>query len=422
MQKNYYRPIDEENLLKGAVRQMAASCPRLKNDFLISPGESGFTWQKFAITFSNIAGEHPEEAGGLGEAAIRGIIEGLGDPYSVFLDARSRKNFESETTGGSFPGIGVELAIKDGCLLIVAAIQGTPAFKGGLRPGDEIVAIDGNNVRSLNFSKAMSLLEGAAGTPLSLTLKRKNSVRSFRLTRENLIFPPPAFRMMKGGIGYISIPLVDRSTEGRVKEGLDSLKGRGAGKFILDLRNNPGGDFEGGMRVASLFVPDGTLVKVRKGGQVKPVYARRPFRFGLPLVVLVNGGSASAAEVIAAAISDNKAGVLMGSQTFGKGLVQTVFSLTGGAAIKITTAEYLTPLGKNLNGVGLAPDILVPDSISPGEDRPLMKAYEYLKKQRISDYNPTHLPLFLNPVKPSRIYLSSESMETAGSRLSMRFR
>ncbi|MFH0803272.1 MAG: S41 family peptidase [bacterium] len=385
MQKNYYRPVEEESLLKGAVREMAASYPRLGKDTLLSPGEGSLTWENFTFRFSALAERYPEEAGGLGEAAIRGIIEGLGDPYSVFLDARSRKNFENETTGGSFPGIGVELAIKDGRLLIVAAIQGTPAFKAGLRPGDEMVAIDGKNVRSLNFSKAMSLLDGAAGTPLSLTLRRGDSVQAVRLTRENLCFPPPAFRMMRGGIGYISIPLVDRSTEERVQEGLDSLKGRGAGKFILDLRNNPGGDFEGGMRVASLFVPDGTLIKVRKGGQVKPVYARRPFRFGLPLVVLVNGGSASAAEVIAAAISENKAGILVGSRTFGKGLVQTVFSLTGGAAIKITTAEYLTPLGKNLNGVGLAPDISVPDSISPGEDRPLMKAYDYLKKQKIPD-------------------------------------
>lgn len=404
MQKNYYRPVEEENLLKGAVRGMAASHPLLGKDTLLSPGEGPLTWENFTFRFLALAKRYPEEAGGLGEAAIRGIIEELGDPYSVFLDARSRKNFESETTGGSFPGIGVELAIKDGRLLIVAAIQGTPAFKAGLRPYDEIDAIDGKSVRvikpfsrryrsgneitiscgksvgNLDFTKAMSLLDGAAGTPLSLTLRRGDSMRVVRLTRENLIFPPPAFRMMKGGIGYISLPLVDRSTEGRVQEGLDSLKGRGAGKFILDLRNNPGGDFEGGMRVASLFVPDGTLVKVRKSGQVKPVYARRPFRFGHPLVVLVNGGSASAAEVIAAAISENKAGILMGSQTFGKGLVQTVFSLTGGAAIKLTTAEYLTPLGKNLNGVGLAPDIPVPDSISPGEDRPLMKAYEYLKK------------------------------------------
>ncbi len=380
VRENYYRPVSTGNLLSGAVREMYPSCPVPGRNLLPSGDRKTITWQEFASVFSALEEEYPSEAGRLGEAAIRGIIESLDDPYSVFLDARDRKNFEKETSGGSFPGIGVELAMKGGSLLVVAAIRGTPASKAGIRPGDEIVSLENKSIKELGFTGAMGLMEGEAGTVLRLGLKRGGNLRTLRIRRESLFFPPPSFRMMKQGVGYIMIPLVDRLTEKQVMEGLNSLKKRGAEKFILDLRDNPGGDFEGGLRTASLFVPRGTLVRVMKNGSVKPFEARRPFGFGFPLAVLINGGTASAAEIIAAAISENGAGVLVGSRSFGKGLVQTVFSLTGGTAVKLTTASYLTPLGKDLNGVGLEPDIKVPDSNFPGEDNSLRRAWEHLQK------------------------------------------
>ncbi|MCL5772934.1 MAG: S41 family peptidase, partial [Firmicutes bacterium] len=245
--------------------------------------------------------------------------------------------------------------------------------------GEKILEVNGVTVKEKSLHKAADMMAGPAGSFIDLKLEKNEKVFSLKIKRENIRLRPLVCKVYRDGIGYIKCSIFGDSTEFQFSKALDKLKARNVKALIIDLRNNPGGDFESSLKVASFFVQRKPLIYYKKRtGEPKPVVSVRPIKFSGPVAVIVNGGTASAAEILTAALSENKKAVVVGTRTFGKAKVQTIFSLTGGSAIKLTTAEYLTPTGKNINEVGIIPEIIVEDNPS-SKDAPLSKAIQYLK-------------------------------------------
>ena len=335
--------------------------------------------QQLAAVFSMVKSEYvePVDEKKLISDAIAGMVSGL-DPHSQYFDKKSFKEFR-EGTSGKFVGIGIEMAMEDGLVKVVSPIEGSPAFRAGLRSGDLITRIDDTAVKGLSVDQAVRRMRGEPNTRVQLTVFRKDESRTFPVTivREEIRMQSVRARMVEPGYGWIRISLFQENTVADfVRKATElykedpNLKG-----LVLDLRNGPGGLLEGSVAVATAFLPSDVVV-VSTNGQVADsratfraspeYYARRggdPLR-GLPaalkkvpLVVLVNEGSASASEIVAGALQDHGRAVVMGAQTFGKGSVQTVRPLSAETALKITTARYYTPKGRSIQATGIVPDI-----------------------------------------------------------------
>ena len=336
--------------------------------------------QQLAAVFDRVKSEYvePVDEKKLIEDAIAGMVAGL-DPHSQYLDKKTWKEFR-ESTGGKFVGIGIEMGMEDGLVKVVSPIEGSPAFRAGLKPGDFITRIDDTPVKGMTVDQAVKRMRGDPNTKVVLTVFRKAENRSFPVTiiREEIRMQSVRAKMVDPGYGWLRVSqFQDRTVDDFVKKVDElykqdpNLKG-----LVLDLRNDPGGLLDGAVALSAAFLPadvvvvttNGQLPESRASFRASPeYYARRggpdPLRRlpaalkTVPLVVLVNEGSASASEIVAGALQDHKRATIMGAQTFGKGSVQTIRPLPGETALKITTARYYTPNGRSIQAKGIEPDV-----------------------------------------------------------------
>ncbi|MTI85795.1 MAG: S41 family peptidase [Firmicutes bacterium] len=316
------------------------------------------------------------------DGAIGGMVESLDDPYSAYLDAETYAHLQ-EQIRGTFGGLGILVGMTEDYLTVVRSFEGTPAAEEGIEPGDKIQSIDGKNARGMDLETAVGVMRGPVGTEIELTLIRdgRESPLHVTLTREEIIVPTVVGSMVEGTkVAHVAIAQFNEKTPGELESALKKVKKEGMRALILDLRNNPGGELIAAKEVADKLIPEGPVVTVDYRAGKDHTYEADGRYLDIPLVVLVNGNSASASEIVAGAVKDTEVGKLLGTTTFGKGIVQTVFPLDNGAALKLTTARYLTPDGHNIHGKGITPDITVPEEPGNREDVQLKKAVELLKK------------------------------------------
>jgi len=353
LHKNFLYPVHEDAVLRSAIREMKRVAPGLKS--------GGDTWAGLDEAFDSAVAQDPSSVSPVGEAAIRGMVNGLGDPYSSFLNARELALVKGQLAGESFTGIGVELAPSKSGLMIVAALEGGPALKAGLRCRDVIASVDGTPVKGRAFDDAANLLLGREGTAVRLKILRGGKACALSLKRAKLRIPPAFLKMLDGATGYLKISIFSRNVYEEVRSALGGAAGMR--RLVVDLRNNPGGEFEAALRVSSLFVAKAVLVRVRSRGLPDKVHASPCAQaLSVPLVLLVNGGTASSSEVVTCALKDNRRARVVGTKTFGKGLIQSYYPLVGGTAIKLTTGKYLSPSGADIHGRGIAPDVPLPEN------------------------------------------------------------
>lgn len=305
------------------------------------------------------------------EGAIDGLLLSL-DPHSSYLKPESYREFQNETKG-SFTGIGIEITLQDGIITIIAPIEDTPADRAGIRSQDKIIKIDGVLTKGKTLFEAVKLLRGSKGTEVTISIYREGleDLQEYTLIREAIPRNSVKSFMLKPGFGYLRISNFQRNTTKEVKQHLSDLQGAAPLQgLIMDLRNNPGGLLDQAVAVADLFLDDGLIVytKGKKSSQDLNFEAHEnitPATY--PIVVLVNEGSASASEIVAGALQDHKRGVIVGTQTFGKGSVQTVIPLPDGAGLRMTTARYYTPNGRSIQATGITPDVIAARSDKPIE-------------------------------------------------------
>ncbi|MDR3560157.1 MAG: S41 family peptidase [Negativicutes bacterium] len=316
--------------------------------------------------------------------AIKGIVNSLGDPHSIYMEPKLFKEFMIETEG-SFGGVGIVIGVKDKVLTVVSPIEGTPGDKAGIKSGDQIMKIDGQDTKDMALDEAVSKIRGPEGTQVALTLRRNQEVKEYTLIRSNIQIKTVTGKMLPGDIGYIRLSMFNENTGSDFSRKYQELEKEGMKSLILDLRDNPGGLLEESAKVAGKLVPKGPIVSVvQRSGQRDTQYSSLE-TLKYPLVVLVNGGSASASEIVAGAVQDTGAGTLVGTKTFGKGSVQTIQRLGGNTAIKLTIAKYYTPNDRSINGIGIEPDVKVeaPENRDPSSaDIQLDKAVEIIKNKK----------------------------------------
>jgi len=287
------------------------------------------------------------------QAALRGVVEQLGDRNSQFLEASDWENVRIRTQG-EYGGVGIEVDERDEQLTIVAPIPGTPGARAGLRPGDRIVEVDGASVEGWPIDLAVDLLRGEPGTTVTMGIRRLGveRVMSFDVTREVIHFPSVPFAtMLGGGVGYVPLRIFNGTTTAEVRSAIDSLRAEGMTSLVLDLRNNRGGLLTEGVGLADLFLDEGMdIVEIRGRNTAPEIYTARDGQEypDLPIVMLIGHGSASAAEIVAGALQDQDRALLVGATTFGKGSVQSLFQLSGGNVLKLTTARWYTPSGRSI--------------------------------------------------------------------------
>jgi len=311
--------------------------------------------------------------------ALKGMLSSL-DPHSQFMDPDTYNELKVDTEG-KFGGIGIEITIKDGLLTIVTPIEDTPAWKVGIKANDRIVKINNELTRDITLTDAVKKLRGKAGNPVNLTILRESEkkILEFKIVRDIIkIKDIKESKILEDGIAYIRLVEFRENTAQDVNAVLENLTKQGMNALILDLRNNPGGLLDQAVRVAEKFIEKGKLMvytKGRKPSQNLKFLSRSNHPIiNLPMVVLINEGSASGSEIVAGCLQDYKRAIIMGTKSFGKGSVQTVVPLRDGSALRLTTAKYFTPLGKVIHGKGVIPDISVEEGkieiIEPKEAKP----------------------------------------------------
>ncbi|MBE9568908.1 MAG: S41 family peptidase [Proteobacteria bacterium] len=352
--------------------------------------------RNFSDIFARIKSDYVEEVDDktLLQSAIRGMLTGL-DPHSSYLDAEQYKELKIGTTG-KFGGLGIQVGMEDGFVKVISPIDDTPAFRAGLEAGDLIIRLDDKSVKGMTLNDAVKIMRGDPGTDIKLTVIREGADKPlpFTVTRDIISVKSVKSRILEPDYGYIRISNFQSKTARDLvseisklkKENEEELKG-----LVLDLRNNPGGVLSAAADVSDAFINEGKLVFTR--GRIE----NSEFEFnakpgdimnGAPLVVLINGGSASASEIVAGALQDHKRAVIMGSKSFGKGSVQTIQELRSGGAVKITTARYFTPNGRSIQGEGITPDIAIERySVTASKDEPSLRIKESDLKHSIT--NPT---------------------------------
>jgi len=295
--------------------------------------------------------------------ATRGLVEAIEDPYSVFMTPSENKDFR-QSLNGELQGIGAELTLRDGAVTVVAPLKGSPAAKAGLLPKDIIIEVDGETIEKESLHETVQRIRGPKGTQVTLTIIRENEPEplTFNINRAEIKIPSVEYELKEtstGSIGYISINQFAEDTNDEVEEALLALEKEDMDGIILDVRFNGGGYLDRAVDLVSMFMQQGKVVSVqRRIGEPDAHYVYgRPIDTETPMVVLINEGSASASEILAGALQDNGRATIIGKQSFGKGTVQEIFELPGGASVRITVAKWLTPNGLNLGEEGVTPDI-----------------------------------------------------------------
>lgn len=320
------------------------------------------------------------------DGAKAGLVAAGGDPYTVFLDAKSAKSLSDQLTG-KLSGIGAEIGIKNNILTVISPITDAPASKAGLRAGDLIAKINNEDTTNMSVETAVTKIRGDAGTKVTLKIVRTGTPDPFdvTITRADITVPSVKSSLKNGDIAYINVTQFGPDTAKLVDEAAVQLKAQGARKVVLDLRNDPGGYLDAGVSIASQFLPAGKVVVSERtdGKTVSTLPASSGGKLvGLPTIVLINAGSASASEIVAGALQDNKVAQLVGEKSFGKGSVQEIKNLADGTQLKVTVAHWYTPNGLNINKEGIKPDVevkLTAEDFNASRDPQLDKALDLLK-------------------------------------------
>jgi len=302
------------------------------------------------------------------QGAYSGVIDSLGDPYSVYYGASGEGETFVETVTGEYSGIGLSVENYNGKCRVVAPIPGTPAEKSGIKSGDIVIKIDGVDISDKTLDEAVSMMRGEAGTRVTVTVDRSGQTLSFNLIREKIKNVSVNSRMLEGKIGYIQLTSFDNDSNVEFRKAKIALINKGAKSLILDLRNNPGGLVNTALDIANQLMPKGPITHFEQKGRIMETYsADGNSKLTIPMVLLVNEGSASAAEILAGALQDSKTATLVGTTTFGKGVAQQVSEFSDGASMKLSMYYFLTPNKKKIDHVGIIPDYTVQDSSNPNE-------------------------------------------------------
>ena len=297
------------------------------------------------------------------EGAIRGMVKSL-DPHTSYMPPATYKEMQVETTG-KFGGLGIEISMRDGVLTVVSPIEETPAFRAGVKAGDKIIKIDDESTLDMTLQDAVSLLRGETGSPINITIFRKNfkAPKEFTIVRDIIKVRSVVHKLYQEDIGYVKLRNFSKNTSSDLDKALDDLEQKGITKLILDVRNNPGGLLNQAVEVTDRFLNRENLIVYTKGRSneqnMRFTSHDKVAGVNYPLIVLVNSGSASASEIVAGALQDLNRAIVLGTPTFGKGSVQTIIPLSDGSALKLTTARYYTPSGRVIQENGIEPDILV---------------------------------------------------------------
>ncbi len=337
--------------------------------------------QSFTEVFSRVKSDYvePVDDKKLIEDAIRGMLSGL-DPHSAFLNTSEFSDLKIGTTG-QFGGLGIEVSMENGFVKVISPIDDTPASRAGIQASDLIIKLDDKSVKGMTLNAAVKIMRGKPNTDIELTIVREGESQPFVIviTREIIRVKSVKNRMLEPGFGYVRISnFQSRTTTDLLKAISDLQKQDPLKGMILDLRNNPGGVLNGAVGVSDAFIDDGLIVYTE--GRIDDSshrYVATPGDSlnGAPLVVLINGGSASASEIVAGAIQDHKRGIIMGTKSFGKGSVQTIQELRNGSAVKLTTARYFTPNGRSIQAKGIEPDIILSTLRLPDQDEKSRQSY-----------------------------------------------
>lgn len=327
------------------------------------------------------------------EGMYRGMVSSLGDPYTVYFDSKEFEDFTADSEG-TFSGIGVLVTVdkSDNTILITSVFEGTPGAEGGLMPGDKIIKVNGQDVIGEKMDEAVDMMRGKEGTPVTVTLYRESDYKTFDVTmnRKTVEVPTVEYEMLEDSIGYIKLTSFDGVTYDQFKKAYNALNEAGQKGLIIDLRYNPGGRLDIVEKITDLLVPKGPIVYIQSKGKDKEIDMQSDENsIKIPLTIIVNQYSASASEVLTGAVKDYKVAKVVGTTTFGKGIVQSLIPLSDGSGIKITTAKYYTPSGVCIHGIGIEPDyeVILPDelknkiSLTKEEDTQLHKAIEVTKTQ-----------------------------------------
>ena len=299
------------------------------------------------------------------ENAIQGMLNGL-DPHSSYMNPRMYRDMQVQTRG-EFGGLGIEVTQEGGYIKVISPIDETPAARAGVRPGDLITHLNGNSVQGLSLQEAVEQMRGERGTSIRITIRREGAERPIEISITRDVIRPQVvrFRLEGGDIGYIRLTSFNEQTEAGLRRAMQQIRQQGGTNLrgiVLDLRNNPGGLLDQAVQVSDDFLDQGEIVSTRARRQedAQRWNARSgDIAQGLPMVVLINAGSASASEIVAGALQDHRRAIVMGSKSFGKGSVQTVMPIPGNGAIRLTTARYYTPSGRSIQATGIEPDIEV---------------------------------------------------------------
>ncbi len=317
-------------------------------------------WKAIRQTYVNRSYSSKEQAYG----AIKEMVGKLGDRYTEFYNPQEYKALDGDLAG-NLTGVGLELAQneKTKALTVVAPVEGTPAYKAGILPNDVIIKIDGKPTQGMDINDAVKQIQGKIGSKVVLTILRDKQVQTFQLTRTNIALHPVTYHTETNGtgkIGYINLPEFTQTAPFEMQQAIKALENQHVQGYVLDLRSDPGGLLDASLEIAGMWLKKDAIVSLVNRDQVKESYnaTGHPLT-NKPLVVLVDQGSASASEILAGALQDDKRATLVGTRTFGKGLVQAVEPLGDGSALKLTIAKYYTPKGRDINHVGIAPDITV---------------------------------------------------------------
>lgn len=318
--------------------------------------------------------------------AISGLADSYGDPYTVFLPPKEKGIFESQVQG-NFGGVGMEIDIKDGALTVVSPLKETPAFRAGVKSGDVILKINGEDTATMTVDDAVNKIRGPIGTDVTVTFSRAGGAPfDVKITRDTINLPTVDSKLLPSGVFYIEVYTFNAQAPDKFRDALRAFAQSGATKLVVDLRGNPGGYLEAAVDMASWFLPVGSPIVLQDSGDAanREIYRSRgydAFNDKLKMVVLIDGGSASASEIFAGALHDHGIATLVGQKSFGKGSVQQVFDVTSDASIKITIARWLTPNGNWISHQGIAPDIAVDrtaDDVKADKDPQLDRAVEFL--------------------------------------------
>ncbi|HEX7043125.1 MAG TPA: S41 family peptidase [Burkholderiales bacterium] len=324
----------------------------------------------FTEVFARIKSDYVEAVDDkkLLQEAIQGMLAGL-DPHSSYLDAESFRDVRVETEG-QFGGLGIEVTMENGFVKVVSPIEDTPAAAAGLKPGDLIIRLDDKAVKGMELTEAVRLMRGKPGTDIVLTVVREGSSKplKFTITRAIIKIQSVKQRLLEPGYGYVRITQFQSGTPKALSAAIKKLEDENKGALrglVLDLRNNPGGVLNAAVGVSDAFLDRGLIVYTEgrvSDSKLKFSASAGDLLDGAPMVVLVNGGSASASEIVAGALQDHRRAIIMGTKTFGKGSVQTIVPVSNGAALKLTTARYYTPEGRSIQAAGITPDIVIEEA------------------------------------------------------------